>query len=244
MSSPATCNVLYNDLKKVPQAKDWDVRFYSAYSNYQRAFNYMSYGTAIGATSKNKENALKVLNAVLGNQDLYYMIQYGEEGLHYQISDAGYEPLEVDDKQSYTAPWVSIRNTKFDTKTKYDYAYAEDLAAELKSKTVNDPLVNCPISSGDKVDTQAMAVRLDDIYKEYSMPRLYGAVSNVDDAIKKEKQALVVAGVEKYLEFVQAQVDDYVKSHPEAMKRFDENKEAVKAYNKANPHKTNPKAYK
>ena len=187
MNSPASCNLLYNDLKKIPEAKNWDVRFYSAYSNYQRAFNYMSYGTAIGATSKNKENALKVLNAVLSDKDLYYMIQYGEEGLHYQITEAGYEPLTPSDDKAYSAPWISIRNTKFDTKTKFDYDYAEELSAELKNKTVNDPLVNCPISSGDKVDTQAMAVRLDDIYKEYSMPRLYGAVDNVDAAIKKER---------------------------------------------------------
>lgn len=244
VGSPAIGNVIYNDLKKVPAAKDWDVRFYSLYSKYQRAFNYVNYGTAIAATSKNKENALRVLNAVLSDKELYYMIQYGEKGVHYDITDAGYEPLEVTEDKTYTPPWVSIRNTEFDFDTKYDYPYAEDLVKELKSKTVNDPLVNCPIQTGDTVDTQAMAVRLDDVYKEYSMPRLYGAVTNVDAAIKKEKEALKVAGIDKYLKHVQAQVDAYVESHPEAMEQFRENREAVNAYLKDNPHKTNPKDYK
>ena len=172
------------------------------------------------------------------------MIQYGEKGVHYDITDVGYEPLEVPEEKTYNAPWVSIRNTEFDFTTKYDYPYAEDLVQELKSKTVNDPLVNCPIQTGDKVDTQAMAVRLDDVYKEYSMPRLYGAVDNVDAAIKKEKEALKVAGIDKYLKFVQTQVDTYVEEHPEAMEQFRENREAVNAYLKANPNKTNPKDYK
>ena len=62
--------------------------------------------------------------------------------------------------------------------------------------------------------------------------------------LSKKRDALEVAGIEQYLKFVQTQVDAYVDSHPEAMKRFAENREAVDAYNKANPHKTNPKDYK
>ena len=244
INSPAAGNLLYNDLKKIPEAKDWDVRFYSVYEKYQRAFNFVNYGTAISATSKNKENALKVLNAVLENKDLYYLIQYGEEGLHYEITDAGYAPLTPSEDKVYKAPYVSIRNTAFDTVTKYDYPYAEDLVKELKSKTVNDPLVNCPILASDEIDTQTIKVRLDDVYKEYSMPRLYGAVDNVDKAIEAEKKALQVAGIDKYLKYVQGQVDTFVETHPEAMERFRENRKTVEAYLKENPNKTNPKDYK
>ena len=243
INSPAAGNLLYNDLKKIKGADKWDVRFYSLYQKYQRAFNYANYGTAIGATSKKKEACLKVLNAVLANKDLYYMIQYGEEGVHFTMGEEGYVPLETTEDKTYSAPWVSLRNTKFDFKTKYDYPYAEDLVAELKSKTVNDPLVNCPIRV-ESGDSQSMKVRLDDVYNEYSMPRLYGAVNDVDKAIATEKKALQVAGIEKYLKGVQAQVDAYVAEHPEAMKKFRENRKAVEAYLKENPNKTNPKDYK
>ena len=243
INSPAAGNILYNDLKKIPGADKWDVRFYSLYEKYQRAFNYANYGTAIGATSKKKEACLEVLNAVLSDKELYYLIQYGEEGVHFELTDEGYAPLDVPEEKVYTAPWVSLRNTAFDFETKYDYPYAQNLIAELENKTVNDPLVNCPIRV-ETGDSQSMKVRLDDVYQQYSMPRLYGAVDDVDAAIKKEKEALKVAGMDKYLKGVQAQVDAYVESHPEAMERFRKNREAVTAYLKANPNKTNPKDYK
>ena len=89
-----------------------------------------------------------------------------------------------------------------------------------------------------------MKVRLDDVYQQQSMPRLYGAVDDVDKAIKAEKDALKLAGIDAYLKDVQRQVDAYVESHPEAMKKFRENRKAVEEYLKKNPNKTNPKDYK
>ena len=244
IGSPAIGNVLYNDLKKIKGADKWDVRFYSIYEKYQRAYNYMSYGTAIGATSKKKAQALKVLNAVLANEDLYNLIQYGEEGVHYEFDEnGGYVPLKVSEDKTYTSPYVSIRNTEYDFDTKYDYPYALDLVDELKNKTVDDPLVNCPIFT-EAGDFQSMKVRLDDVYQQQSMPRLYGAVDDVDKAIKAEKDALKLAGIDAYLKDVQRQVDAYVESHPEAMKKFRENRKAVEDYLKKNPNKTNPKDYK
>jgi len=243
IGSPALGNVLLNDLKKMPEAKDWDVRLYSIYEKYQRAFNYINYGTAIGRNSKNKKNALKVLNAVLTDEELYNLIQYGEKGVHYEITEAGYTPLKVSEKKTYTPPYVSIRNTNFDHKTKYDYAYAEDLVKELKNKTVNDPFVNCPILSSNDTDMQVKFTQLNDVYLEVSMARLYGAVDNVDAAIAKEKKALKDAGIDEYMKYVQRQMDAYKDSHSDAMKEFEANKKAVTEYLKANPNKTNPKDY-
>lgn len=240
INSPAVGNQLINDMAKVPEAKDWDIRFYSVYQKYQRAFNYMNYGTAISATSKKKDKALKVLNAILSDKELYYMLQYGEEGKHFEITDAGYSPIDVEDKDTYTPPYVSIRNTAFDFETKYDYPYAEDLVAELKNKTVEDPLVNCPIHA-EAGEAEVMLTRLTEIYNEFSQARMYGAVDDVDKAMKTEKEALKAAGVDDYLKIVQKQVDAYIDGHPEAMERFEESKKNVTKYLKENPKKTNPK---
>lgn len=244
MSSPATCNVLYNDVKEIEGADKWDVRFYAAYSNYQRAFNYASYGTAIGRNSKNKANALKVINAVLEHEELYNLLQYGEKGVHYDITGEGYKPLKVSEEQTYSPPYVSIKNTAWDFKTKYDYPYAEDLAKELKGKVLDDPIVNCPVNTTDDKEVQAMSIRINDVYAEVSMARLYGAVDNVDAAIAKEKKALKDAGADQYIKYLQKTVDEFVKNQPDAMKQFEENKRQVLEYNKANPNKTHPNDYK
>jgi len=238
-ASPSSANLIYNDLKKIEGADKWDTRFYTMYSRFQKTYNYLSQAAAVSATSKNKENALKLLNTLYEDEELYLLLYHGIEGKHYSVDENGeYIPLS----ENYSGPNTGIVNQKYEFPTKYDYPYALDLVAEMESIAVSDPTVNCPIQS--EGDAASMKVQLDDIFKEYSTPRMYGAVDSVDAALKREKDALVVAGTEKYIKVVQAQVDEYVKSHPEAMENLRKDIERAQAYKKANPHKVNPKDYK
>jgi len=237
--SPATANVLYNDLKKIKGADKWDTRFYSMYSKYQKTYNFLSSAVSISRTSKNKKGALIVLDAIYANKDIYRLLVYGFEGKHYKVDEeGGYIPLST----AYTFPNMGISNQKYEFKTKYDYPYAHDLVKEMESIAVSDPTVNCPIQS--EGEAASMKVKLDDIFKEYSTPRMYGAIDNIDAALKKERDALEVAGIEDYLKHVQRQVDNYVESHPEAMKSLKEGIAKANEYKKANPNKVNPKDYK
>ena len=119
---------------------------------------------------------------------------------------------------------------------------AYEFVKELAGKTIADPLVNCPITSDG--DYASMKVKLDDVFAEYSKPRMYGAVPNVDEAIKKEKDALLVAKVDKYIKIVQKQVDEFNAAHADSRETFKKEIEAAKEYKKQNPHKVNPKDYK
>lgn len=237
--SPASANVLYNDLKKIPGADKWDTRFYSMYSKYQKTYNYLQSAVAVSATSKNKVNALKLINTLYEDKELYLLLKHGIEGKHYEVTEDGeYIPLS----ENYAAPSLGIENQEYAFPTKYDYPYALDLVAEMESIAVSDPTVNCPIQS--EGDAASLKVKMDDIFKEYSTPRMYGATDNVDAALKREKEALVVAGVDKYVKVVQKQVDDYVKSHPEAMKNLKNDIKRAQEYKKQNPNKVDPRDYK
>ena len=238
-SSPATANILYNDLKQISGTDKWDTRFYSMYSKIQKTFNFMKCAVSLSATSKNKEGALTVLNAVYEDKELYNLIRYGVEGKHYELNEHGeYTPLT----ENYSGPSLGIVNQEFTFNTKYDFPYAMDMIEEMKSIAVSDPLVNCPIHADG--DAAAMQVVLGDIFTEYSTPRMYGAVPNVEEAIKKEKDALIVAKVDKYIKVVQEQVDEFNAAHPESREAFKEDLAAAKAYKKKNPNKVNPKDYK
>ncbi len=238
-SSPATANIIYNDLKAVPTAANWDTRFYSMYSKIQKTFNFMKTAVSVSKTSKNKKGALIVLNAVYEDKELYNLIRYGIEGKHYELNEHGeYTPLT----ENYSGPSMGIVNQEFNFATKYDFPYATDMIEEMKSIAISDPLVNCPIHADD--DAAAMQVVLGDIFTEYSTPRMYGAVPNVDEAIKKEKDALIVAKVDKYIQLVQKQVDDFNAAHPESRETFKEDLKRAEAYKKKNPNKVNPKNYK
>ncbi len=238
-SSPSTANILYNDLKAIPAAEKWDTRFYSMYSKIQKTFNFMKSAVSISRTSKNKKGALIVLNAVYEDKELYNLIRYGIEGKHYELNEHGeYTPLT----ENYSAPSIGVVNEEFTFATKYDFPYALDMVAEMKSIAVSDPLVNCPIHADG--DAAAMQVVLGDIFTEFSTPRMYGAVPNVDEAIKKEKEALVTAKVDKYIKIVQQQVDEFNAAHPESRETFKEELKRAAEYKKKNPNKVNPKDYK
>ena len=239
VGSPSVANILYNDLKKIPEATNWDTRFYSMYSKYQKTYNYLTTAVAVSATSKNKENALTVVNTLYEDKELYRLLLHGVEGKHYEVDEnGGFIPKS----ENYAAPQLGIVNQAYNFPTKYDYPYALDLVAEMEAISVSDPTVNCPVQS--EGEAAAWKVQLDDVFKEYSQPRMYGAVENVDAALKREKDALVVANAEKYIKYMQAQVDEYVETHPEAIQGLKEGIKAAKAYKKANPNKVNPKDYK
>ena len=54
-----------------------------------KMYNYTNSIAAISGFSENKEAALKVLNEMYANKELYRLIQYGFEGEHYIINDDG-----------------------------------------------------------------------------------------------------------------------------------------------------------
>ena len=238
-SSPESANVLYNDLKKIEGADKWDVRFYSMYSKLQKVYGYLNCAVAVSATSKQKAAALKVIDAIYADKEMHNLLLHGIEGKHYELNEKGeYIPKS----QNYVAPNLGIKNKKYEFATQYDYPYALDLVEEMNSIAVSDPLVNCAINSEGEM--ASLAVQLNDVFTEYSSPRMYGAVPNVDAAIKKEKEALKLAGIEKYMKNVQNQMNNYIETHQDAEEDFKKTRAAVLEYKKQNPEKVNPKDYK
>jgi len=238
-ASPASANILYNDLKKIEGADKWDTRFYSMYSKLQKTYGFLNSAVAVSATSKQKEAALRVLDALYADKEMFRLIQHGIEGKHYELTENG---EFIPKSENYVAPSMGIASKEYAFETKYDYPYALDLVEEMNSIAVYDPLVNCAINSEGEM--ASLAVQLNDVFTEYSSPRMYGAVPDVDAALKKEREALKVAGIDKYLKHVQAQMDAYIETHPEAEDDFFKTREAVLEYKKQNPNKVNPKDYK
>ena len=240
-SNPSSANTLYKELQKDERTKNYDVRFYSMYSRQQRMYGYMNSGTSINAKSKNKSGALKVMNAVYANKDIYRLILEGIEGKHYEFTEnGGFVDLNTDG--AYQPPVTSFTNDAYKTTTDYEYPYAKDLEAELAGKSLEDPLVNCVVAAPDEI--AVIKTQLSEVFSEYCYARMYGNVDNVEKAIANEKKALKAAGIDKWLKHNQKCVDEYVKNNPDAIARYEEGKKKVAKWNKEHPTKTNPKDYK
>ena len=133
-------------------------------------------------------------------------------------------------------PSAGIVSTAYDAAPKFEYAYAEDLVEELAGKSLDDPLVNCPVITSDEISI--IKTQLGEVFSEYCYARMYGAVDDVDKAIKDEKAALEAAGIDAFLKHNQKCVDEYVKNYPEAIKRYEESKKKVAKWNEEHPTKT------
>lgn len=204
-SNPESCNTIWKEFQK-DDRKNWDVRFYPVYSQTQRMYNYTNTIAAISSSSDNKEGALKVLNALYSDEELYQLFYYGIEGVHYEKIDDKHKK-DLPAKENYWGPGAGIKNMNYRLDNVLEFPGADELVEELKGFAVYDPIINM---SKNFEDLREVNLALTEVYKTYTTPRSYGVVDDVDAAIESELQALKTAGIDKYLDTLQRHLDEYV----------------------------------
>lgn len=196
----------WDELNKDERA-DWDIRFYSREHIRQQYDGMLNGNVAISGFSNNKDNALKVLNELYSNEKIYKILAYGFEGVHYELADGKYV---AKDTESYGGMGTGIYNDNYTIETNYTFPGHEELAEKFKSMAVMNPLVNCPISDDG---IREIKVAVTEVRSQYTLPRGYGVINGTpEEALSQELEALKTAGVDKYMESVQEQVNEYLKS--------------------------------
>ena len=190
------------------------------FSNYY----YMSGGatsstsTAVARTSKNPVKALKLLELLQteNGKDLYNMLVYGIENVHYKkLSDNRIETVDYvstpDDKAKYGLnKWV-IGNTFNAYETQADIeGYNNYIKTDVNEASVKSPLLSFKISS-EKVKVEL--AQIDAVIGEYLNTLGSGALPNEEDTYNKFIEKMTNAGLNKVKAEIQAQVDEYVKSN-------------------------------
>lgn len=200
------CNTIYNEFKNDERAQ-WDVRFYSMYSKRQRMYNYLNSVVAVSAFSENKDKALKVLNEIYSNEELYHLLTYGFKGVHYDIDENG-KKITLN-KDAYTSMSTGIKNLEYTLQPKLDFPNANELVKKLESIRVFDPIINCNM---DNPSLREIDLALDEIYKTNTSARYFGVVDDPDKALEDEIKALKNAGIDTYIKTMQERVDEYAKT--------------------------------
>lgn len=206
LANPGECNKMWVEFQE-DDRKAWDVRFYPVYSKTQRMYNYLNIVAAVSNFSKNKADALKVLNEVYANEEVYNLIIHGIKGTHWDVDEKGYYVALAED--SYASGSWGVNNDNYQMETELVFPGAEKLVSMLESFRVADPIINCQTSVEN---VKNVKIALDEVYKTYTTPRCYGAVDDVDKAIAEEKAALEKAGIDEYMADLQRQLDEYVKT--------------------------------
>lgn len=208
VNSPSECQTVWNELSKDDRA-NWDIRFFTRYQKRQQMYNYTNSIAAISGFSENKEAALKVLNEMYANEELYRLMHYGFEGEHYIINDDG--TMSNTEKYEDAGSIVTgINNDNWALETQLTFPGHEELTKKLYDQREVNPTVNMPTSDEG---VREIKVALSEVYNQYSAPRCYGAFTGTaEQAIANEIKALKAAGIDKYKEELQKQVDEYYKA--------------------------------
>ncbi len=154
-------------------------------------------GTAIVRGCKNPERALAVLQALMLDDELNSLIQYGIEGTHYEVNDGIYSNLSDTFAYEGFNTW-NLRNgkTKLPQATDVELQAMFDKYAEIGAKT-KFPNVN--IYEGfaeDYNDYQAERQAVSNVMRQYLAPIQAGLVDDVDAAVEEFRTKVTEAGLD------------------------------------------------
>ncbi len=204
VDSPAQCNQVYQELSADDRAA-WDVKFFTRYHERQSTYNYTNSMLSIPSFSKNKEDALRVINEIEKDQELHNLLNYGIEGTHYEVVGDG--KMKVLDYEAY-ANTVPMYNPEFGMEEEISFPGSEELVAKLDSMSQVEIPVNCPVVV-DGIQQEDLA--LTDVFNNYTSPRYYGIFDGTaEEAIATEIEQLKIAGIDKYMAELQRQLDEYM----------------------------------
>lgn len=208
VNSPAECQDVWKEFSQDDRAA-WDVKFYSRYQKSQAMYNVMNTCAAISAFSDNKEGALKVLNEFYANEELYKLLTYGIEGEHYTLNENGkYVPTAKDEDRGWLS--LGVSNDNWALENEINFPGSEELIQKLYDQRIVNPAVDMP---KDDTNTREIEVALSEVYSQYTGPRMYGSFQGTaQEALDAEVKALKTAGIDKYIEEIQKQLDAYLKS--------------------------------
>ncbi len=173
-------------------------------------------GTAIVRGCKDPQRALLVLQAMLCDEEINSIVQYGIKGTHYDVADGIYKNLQEEAGETATFPYEgfntwNLRNgeTKLPQKTDVKLQEMFDKYAALGEKT-KFPNVNIYDGFSENYDAySAERSAVSNVMRQYLAPLEAGLVDDVDAAVEEFRNKMTEAGLDKCREEYTKQWKDY-----------------------------------
>jgi putative aldouronate transport system substrate-binding protein len=166
-------------------------------------------GTSVGAHSKNPERALMAYELIRNNEEIYHLINYGIEGVQYELKDGiRTRPASYDEaKHGYYSDFWGGRVDKFEIPTDTSWDQIEEtLYAEYDQ--IKKPYVYGQFVF-DKTPVDAELTAISQVSGELGPAIVLGKVSDPAAAVEEFRSKLKQAGYDKVLAELQKQMDAY-----------------------------------
>lgn len=174
-------------------------------------------GYAVPASSPNAERALRVLEVIKTDPELFDLWMYGIKGLHFSLTEdgklikpaVGVDPSTVNNHSMSGAQYAMRVKNLMRNEAGVWKGY-EGLIDWLSSiETLN----KFGAVSLDYSNVQAELAAVNQVVQQYGYPINIGIVDNVDAAIAEYRKQLKVAGIDRLLEVVAQQMEAYYKKN-------------------------------
>lgn len=168
-------------------------------------------GTSVGAHSKNPERALMAYDLIRNDEEIYHLINYGIEGVQYEVKDGKrVQPEGYDEtNDAFYADFWGGRVDKFEIPSITTWDQIEEtLYAEYDA-------IKKPYPYGqfvfDKTPVEAELTAITQVSGEMGPAITYGKAGDPVKAVEEFRNKLKTAGYDKVLAELQRQMDEYKK---------------------------------
>ena len=161
--------------------------------------------TAIGANCKYPEKAIKIMELVNTDKEVYHLIVHGIKGKHYEETEDGHiRALDTEGYNLHNVGWYygnQFNSRVLEGKALDVWEQMED----LNNNAIKSPLLGFSFDSANVVNELA---NISAIYKEFIA--LYDGSVETDSTLAAFKKKMSDAGVDRVLAEVQRQIDEFL----------------------------------
>ena len=181
-----------------------DVMLIPMQKPYLKKSNCLAAMTGINYNSKHPEKAIKLIELVNTDKDLYNLICFGIEGKHYELDAEGKVKKIADSGYNPNADWkFGNQFNAYLLEGQEDGLWEE--TAELNLSAKQSPVLGFVLNT-DPIKTEISQVAA--VSGEYGRIIANGA-KNPDEYMSEYRKKLETAGINKIKDEVQRQIDEY-----------------------------------
>lgn len=186
-------------------------------TGYSYADPVMQNGYVVPASSQNAERALRVLELIKTDQELFDAWMYGIEGYHFDLNEsgqlvrpaAGQDPAKVN-THSMSGAQYAMRVKGLMREDAGVWVGYQPLLNQLNSMSVPNKFGAVVL---DYTNVQAELAAVNQVVQQYGMPINVGIVDDVDAAVEEYRAQLESAGIDRLVEAVKAQMLAYYEAN-------------------------------
>ena len=174
VSKPAKAQELWDELQ-ADDRKDWDIRFFANYPDYELSKGCMNQMSAVSGYSDDVEATLAVINEIYSNEELFMLFYYGLEGVNYEMVDGVL--TTIGDTETLGNIACGIVNYDFvKAGATYTFPNADALIAQMEDAKVEFVINNMTLSY-DAVTQQKVAI--DEVFAQSNMKSILLHKANI-----------------------------------------------------------------